>query len=212
MPYMKPSKQKEFDWGRTVSPPEGRTSSRSAVQVSKSTVAGKNPVALLILFLCTSCLGADSYPFKAVTADGRECHAHCFAAGKRLVIAPQHAVVLGTRYYIRKKDWEEVALVKASEYADAAILKTKSDVEGPALAEELPEVTDEVEVGATKGTIEGRGTAKLNAAVAIEESGRPVIRKGRIIGMVTSYAKSDSTICVFTGAQDLRALVKEAKE
>lgn len=209
---MMPSKQKRFDWGRTVFPPEGRASNRSAVQVTQSTVAGRNPVALLIFFLCTSCSGADSYPFKAVTSDGRECHAHCFAGSKRLVIAPQHAVVLGTRYYIRKKDWEEVQLVKSSEYADAAILKTRSDVEGAPLADDLPEVTDEIKIGETTGTVEGRGTAKLNAAVAIEESGRPVIKKGRVIGMVTSYQKSDPTICVFTGAQDLRALVKEVKE
>lgn len=189
------------------------TSSRGSENAgSGSTTEWRTDLRLLaLLLLCGTCHAA-VYRLKAVDADGREAPSHGFAVSKHMLIATLHGVERAEHVYVLiGKDWKEVKIRARNTYADAVVLKADQDLDVESLDVELPEVGDRISVAGQEGTVEGLSTVKVPEAITTGDSGHPIKRNGKVIGMLRGAVKNDRTVGHFVSANDLKLLMEAAK-
>lgn len=167
--------------------------------------------ALLLALLCGTAHAA-VYSLKAVDAEGREAPSHAFAVSKRMLVATLHGVEKAEHVYILVGEhWKEVKVRARNTYADAVILKADEDLDPETLDAALPEVGDRISVAGQDGTVEGLNTVKLSDEIRIGDSGSPVRKDGKVIGLLLGAVKNDRTVGHFVSANDLKLLMEAAK-
>ena len=152
-----------------------------------------------------------AFEYHAATLDGTPgLQARAFAIDRRRLLTARHAVLGFARHLVKVGgEWQEADLLGASEYCDAALLQLPSDLPAsyaPIVLDAAPvQAGDQVAVAGHAGRIEGLNTAQLDGQLHRGDSGSPVERAGKAVGILRGYATNDATLGHFTDAAQVGA-------